>query len=199
MARLFVKTRGVGLEEIQLNPGCNHVGRGDGADIFLSHDSVSHRHCEVWLTEDAVLVRDLNSRNGTFIDGDRVTEAQLLDGQTLRVGDIELELAGAPVRISVPDLPLGAQPKAQAFLDDGTPVCHRHEGVASGFQCAKCVRTFCGQCVRELRVAGGVPRRFCPECGGPCERLAPAVQQEQRASLFDKIVKAFTKPPAERR
>jgi hypothetical protein len=194
MARLLVKTPGVGPDEILLNPGCNVVGREAGMAAVLAHDSVSHRHCEVWLTEEAVLVRDLQSRHGTFIDGAPVFEAELLDGQVLRVGDIELELSGAPVRITVPDLPLPAQPRRQMFLEDGTPACHVHDGVASIYQCQKCVKTFCGQCVRELRVAGGTPRRFCPACGGPCERLPELEREKKRGSWLDKIFKAFTKP-----
>jgi hypothetical protein len=194
MARLLIKTPVLALKEIQLTPGLNLLGR-EGNDVFVvPHTSVSRRHCEVWLTQDAVLVRDLGSRNGTFIDGQRVEEAQLEAGQTLRIGDIELELAEAPARISVPDLPLPAPKHHQTYLEDGTPCCFHHEGVAAKLQCAKCQHVFCEQCVRELRVSGGVPRRFCTECGGPCERLAPTVKEVKRGGWFDKIVDAFTKP-----
>ncbi len=199
MARLEVKSHDLASGEMILAPGCNSVGREGEHSILLPHDSVSRRHCEIWLMEDAVLVRDLESRNGTFINDERVTEAELKEGQTLRVGDVELVLYDAPVRITVPDLTVPNQPKQQAYLEDGTPSCLRHDGVAAKFQCTgRCGKTFCGECVRELRVAGGAPKRFCSECGGQCERIAATVREAKRASWLNKIRDAFMKPPSRR-
>lgn len=194
MARLLVKNPDFSPAELFLTPGCNRVGREGENDFLLPHASVSHHHCEVWLTEEAVLVRDLGSRNGTFVDEARVEEAQLEAGQTLRLGDVEMVLAEAPARISVPDLPMPPPPREQTFMPDGTPCCHRHDGVAATGQCTKCAQVFCGQCVRELRVAGGTPRSFCPECGGACEKLVPVLQETRRSGWLGKIVDAFTKP-----
>ena len=198
MARLLVKNPDLAPAEIHLTPGCNRFGREGENDFLLPHPSVSRQHCEVWLTEDAVLVRDLGSRNGTFVQEQRVEEAQVVDGQTLRLGDVEMVLAEAPVRISVPDLPLPAQIKQSVFMPDGTPSCLRHETVAAAFECTKCLKDFCGACVRELRVAGGEPRRFCPECGGMCERLVATIQATKRPRWLEKIMDAFTKPAARR-
>jgi len=198
MAQLVVTTPNVALAEIHLAPGCNRFGREGANDVLVPHSSVSRQHCEVWLTEDAVLVRDLGSRNGTFVDEQRVQEAQILDGQTLRIGDVQMVLTGAPVRISVPDLPLPQQSKQQLFMPDGTPCCFNHDALAASLECTKCHKAFCATCVRELRVAGSVPRRFCPECGGPCERLAPTVKESKRPGWLNKIVDAFTKPTLRR-
>jgi hypothetical protein len=198
MTRLLVKTSDVAIAEIKLTPGRNAIGREGDVDFCVPHPSVSRCHCEVWLTDDAVLVRDLDSRNGTFIEGERVQEAELTQGQTLRVGDIELLLADAPVRISVPDLPLPAQPKAQPYMPDGTPCCYHHEGIAAGVECTRCHKAFCTRCVRQLRVAGGQPRRFCPDCGGACEPLDASVKESKRPKWLDRIFDAFTKPTVRR-
>ena len=197
MARLLVKTPDIAPAEIPLYPGCNRVGREGDVEILFAHPSVSRHHCEVWLTEDAVLVRDLDSRNGTFVEGHEVREAQLFAGQILRVGDVEMMLADAPARISVPELPR-YEPKTAARLADGTLCCFRHDEVAASLQCTKCERPFCGKCVRELRVAGHSPRRFCPECGGQCERLGLDDGAVKRNSWLSRIVDAFTKPPTRR-
>src|SRR5687767_12494021 len=85
MARLLAKDSDLALPEILLTPGCNRLGREGENDFLVPHPSVSRQHCEVWLTEDALLVRDLNSRNGTFVDEARVQEAAILTGQTLRL------------------------------------------------------------------------------------------------------------------
>jgi hypothetical protein len=198
MARLLIKTPHLPLAEITLSPGCNRLGREGENDVLVPHPSVSRQHCEVWLTEEAVLVRDLSSRNGTFVDEQRINEAEVLLGQTLRLGDVELILAEAPARISVPDLPMPAAAKEPCFMPDGSPCCFRHDGLAASLQCTKCLKAFCVPCVRQLRLAGGVPRRFCPECGGPCERLNPTIKEGKRAGWLGRLVDAFTKPTVRR-
>jgi hypothetical protein len=198
MARLLITTPDIAPVEIHLTPGCNRLGREAENDFLLPHPSISHQHCEVWVMEDSVMVRDLGSRNGTFVAGEPVQEAQLLDGQTLRLGDVEMVLTEAPVRISVPDLPLPVQPKEQQFMADGTPCCFLHNGISAGLQCSNCFKAFCLPCVRELRVAGGAPKRFCPECGGMCEMLAATAKETKRNRWLEKLVNAFTRPAARR-
>ena len=198
VARLLVKNPDLALAEILLTPGCNRLGREGENDFLVPHSSVSRHHCEVWLTEDAVLVRDLDSRNGTFIEGARVQEAQLLTGQTLRVGDVEMILAEAPVKISVPEIRVEVKHFEQTYMPDGSPCCFHHANVEAKLRCTKCEHVFCTECVRELRVAGGMPRRFCPECGNACEPLI-ATAGETKRKWFDKIVDVFTKPQSPRR
>src|SRR5688572_25709713 len=147
MARLLIKTPQLSVDEILLNPGCNRLGREGENDVLVPHSSVSRQHCEVWLTEDAVLVRDLGSRNGTFVDEERVQEAQVLDGQTLQLGDVKMVLTGAPVRISVPNLPLPQKAKPQLFMPDGAPCCFHHDDLAASLECTKCHKAFCTSCV----------------------------------------------------
>jgi len=198
MARLLVKNPGLALAEILLTPGRNRLGREGENDFLVPHASVSRQHCEVWLLEDSVVVRDLDSRNGTFVEGERVQEAALLAGQTLRLGDVEMVLKEAPVKISVPDIRVEVKHFEQTYMPDGSPCCLHHPGVEAKLRCTKCENVFCTDCVRTLRVAGGMPRRFCPECGNQCEPLI-AVAAETKRKWFDKIVDVFTKPHAPRR
>lgn len=62
--------------------------------MVISYDrSVSGRHCEIFVSGHYVRVRDLGSTNGTFLDGDRVTDsADLCDGSILRLGRTELRV-----------------------------------------------------------------------------------------------------------
>ncbi|MEZ4337506.1 MAG: FHA domain-containing protein [Sandaracinaceae bacterium] len=63
------------------------VGRGVDADLVLDDDGASRRHCEIAPTRGALEVRDLASRNGTFVDGRRVEGTALLPfGGVLRIG-----------------------------------------------------------------------------------------------------------------
>jgi len=69
------------------------IGRGDDCHLRPQSDAISRRHCVIITTENEVVVRDLNSRNGTFVNGDRVAEeAVLLHGDNLRVGPLEFEM-----------------------------------------------------------------------------------------------------------
>jgi len=69
------------------------IGRGDDCHLKPQSDAISRRHCVIITTENEVVVRDLNSRNGTFVNEERVAEeAVLLSGDTLRVGPLQFEL-----------------------------------------------------------------------------------------------------------
>jgi pSer/pThr/pTyr-binding forkhead associated (FHA) protein len=69
------------------------IGRGDECHLRPQSDAVSRQHCTIITTENEVIVRDMNSRNGTFVNGERVgEEAVLLSGDVLRIGPQEFEL-----------------------------------------------------------------------------------------------------------
>ncbi|MBO9499380.1 MAG: TIR domain-containing protein [Novosphingobium sp.] len=67
------------------------IGRVAPADIVLADSKVSRSHCMVELKDDQLFVADLNSTNGTFVDGQRVAGAAILPlGSTLTVGHFSL-------------------------------------------------------------------------------------------------------------
>ena len=70
------------------------LGRAAPAGIVVPHRSVSREHCIVGLANDELLVTDLNSTNGTYIDGERISRATILPvGSVLGVGQISLRHA----------------------------------------------------------------------------------------------------------
>lgn len=76
--------------EIQLKPGMNRIGRGDQNDFQIPHGSISGTHCEIVVTDAGVLLKDLGSTNGTFINRTPVKEATLQTGQHLQLGAVDL-------------------------------------------------------------------------------------------------------------
>jgi hypothetical protein len=67
------------------------VGRSESSAIVLHDASVSSRHARVLRTTGAFVIDDLGSRNGTFVNGDRVTEKRaLVDGDVVRFGKVLL-------------------------------------------------------------------------------------------------------------
>ena len=76
------------------------IGRGAEADLRINDPGISRRHAEIRVSGRArpeVSVVDLGSTNGTMVDGSRVRESTLRDGQRLRVGntDIVVRLGGS--------------------------------------------------------------------------------------------------------
>jgi hypothetical protein len=67
------------------------IGRVPPADVVLSHKSVSREHCSVGIANDELLVTDLNSTNGTYVDGERIGRSTILPvGAELRLGQVTL-------------------------------------------------------------------------------------------------------------
>ena len=92
MARLVVITKGLPALPYDLTEKWITIGRADGNLFQISDPSVSGRHCEVRLAGGELIVRDLQSTNGTFVDGKNIIEGTVRPGQTLRLGDVELRL-----------------------------------------------------------------------------------------------------------
>lgn len=65
-----------------------HVGRIAGNEIVLPDSAVSSRHCMFIRSGQDVLLRDLNSSNGTFVNGEPVTETVLQLGDVIQVGSV---------------------------------------------------------------------------------------------------------------
>jgi hypothetical protein len=81
-------------EPIVIDASGLKIGRSPPADIVVSHKSVSRTHCIVGLANDELLVTDLNSTNGTYIDDVRISRATVLPvGSTLRLGQVSLKHA----------------------------------------------------------------------------------------------------------
>ncbi len=87
-----------------VNPPGVVLGRGTDADIQINDPGVSRRHAEIRLMPEGpggirVVLVDLGSTNGTLVNGRRTTEAELVDGSTVRIGNttMTLRLADEPL------------------------------------------------------------------------------------------------------
>src|SRR5256885_17218617 len=64
------------------------IGRGRGTSIVLPHPLISRQHCELYEAAGRLMVRDLGSLNGTFVNNQRITESALAPGELLTVGTV---------------------------------------------------------------------------------------------------------------
>jgi pSer/pThr/pTyr-binding forkhead associated (FHA) protein len=92
MLKLVLLSPGMTGRTHELKSDKTTVGRVEDNTIKMAEPSVSSHHCEILLRGSEVVVRDLNSTNGTYIGGEKVTESTLKPGQILRLGQIELRL-----------------------------------------------------------------------------------------------------------
>jgi pSer/pThr/pTyr-binding forkhead associated (FHA) protein len=93
MAKLVILTQGLTGRAHELNVDRTTIGRVEDNMFQIAETSVSSHHCEVLLRGSDVVIKDLNSTNGTFINDQPVTgESVLKPGQTLRLGTVELKL-----------------------------------------------------------------------------------------------------------
>jgi DNA-binding winged helix-turn-helix (wHTH) protein len=83
-------------ESFAVPTGESVIGRDRGCVVQIDADSVSRHHARLNVTEGAISIEDLGSKNGTWLDGERIHGTVLLtDGTTVRLGSetVRLELA----------------------------------------------------------------------------------------------------------
>ena len=149
MAKLVILSQGLNGRTHELKVEKTTIGRVEDNSFQIAEPSVSSHHCEVVLRGNEVVIKDLNSTNGTFINGEKITESILKPGQTLRLGQIELRLEnGAPA----PGAPAAAAPAPAPSSAPAPAPAKKAESVA---------RTATrGVSMSELESGGGRPLGF---------------------------------------
>jgi pSer/pThr/pTyr-binding forkhead associated (FHA) protein len=85
-ARLVLNCEEVGLGTHELVPDIVMIGRAPSNHIVIDHSTVSGQHALLLRIGDSYWLQDLNSTNGTQINGVFITDAELKDGDTIRFG-----------------------------------------------------------------------------------------------------------------
>ena len=87
-------TNDVRVQTLRLLPGTvRTVGRGPRTDFVVDAALVSRVHCQLSASPDGLVVEDLKSTNGTFINDQRVRRSSLDAGDRLRLGRLEFSVA----------------------------------------------------------------------------------------------------------
>lgn len=94
--RYFAMEDGGSERMLPLDRAITHLGRGFTADIQLEDASVSRRHAIVTQRRGAVRILDDRSSNGTFVNGRRILEADLHDGDVVVIGRVVLQYVDVP-------------------------------------------------------------------------------------------------------
>jgi len=91
MAKLVVVSPPLAGRVFDVTEEKTSVGRLEDNKVCIPEASVSSHHCEMQAKGDDILIKDLGSTNGTFINGEQIKEATLKPGQALRLGTVELK------------------------------------------------------------------------------------------------------------
>lgn len=77
------------------------LGKKENNDLIIQDSTVSRNHLEISMKEDRFLLKDLESTNGTFINGTRVKEAYLVPGDLIKLGNTSLEFVAFDEKIKI--------------------------------------------------------------------------------------------------
>ena len=84
-----------------LHRGENVVGRAIEAEVWIDSDSVSRRHAIIRVVDGKAALEDLDSKNGTWLRGERLREpAPLADGDEIRVGSVNVVFRSSPADVA---------------------------------------------------------------------------------------------------
>jgi uncharacterized RDD family membrane protein YckC len=176
MAKLVVNPTSSSRREIHLSRTLVAIGRDPSNDLVLPDAMVSRRHAVIEYRGSQYYLRDCNSSNGSLVNGDRVSERNLRDGDLVAIGtarllfrdDLHDEEAGAKV-VQHPSSPRLVCPSCQAEYRKGDLFCRQCGATLAPSSPAKVICTACGTAVV-------LPARFCNACGNALPR--PAVPDE---------------------
>lgn len=78
-------------KKFKLDKPSTKIGKKEGNDFALTDKTVSRNHLEIEYTSDSFLLRDMNSTNGTYVNGTKVKEAYLAPGDIIKLGNTSIE------------------------------------------------------------------------------------------------------------
>ena len=155
---------------IEVGQTCT-LGRGSQADVVVLDREVSRAHCSIQNDGSRCLVQDLESLNGTYLNGKRVKAGSLRPGDSVRIGGTDLEFQTASTyAVEMPPA-----------LEEGyCAKCGTDLGAESGQEpVAVAGKPYCAECAASLE---GMPLR--PEAGPPVREISTVGEEvEERAPL----------------
>ncbi len=136
LPKLIAISSGLRGKVVELREGATLLGRDPSNDICVPLGSASRKHCEISVREDECIVRDLESLNGTFVNGVPVHERLLAHGDQVEIGEAAFLFSLEPEPGAVPEEPEpdGTEIRAtvELRLGEGEHLLHPHAGFPGG-------------------------------------------------------------------
>ncbi|MFH0924909.1 MAG: FHA domain-containing protein [bacterium] len=91
MSDIIIRVKDKEVRRLNIDKKVITIGRSRQSDIFLDNQAISRHHAEILITNDnEVILSDLESKNGTYINSERIKKRSLKNGDIIRVGKFEL-------------------------------------------------------------------------------------------------------------
>ena len=135
MPKMIVSIDGVVIKEVQLTKERTTLGRRPYNDIVIDNLAVSGEHAAMQMAGNEVLLEDLNSTNGTYVNGKSVKKHTLRNGDTIEVGKYKVKFVSEIEGNNFDKTMLfkaGEAPAAAANLGSDTATLRVLSGTASG-------------------------------------------------------------------
>lgn len=115
MAKLILKYEAAVLKEVQVGTQPVTIGRAPDNDLHVDNLAVSSHHAKIFAEEGRLVVEDMNSLNGTFVNSQRVKRVTLKPGDVVMVGKHTIEVRGEAegTPLPAPTAPKIATPKLE--------------------------------------------------------------------------------------
>ena len=94
MPKMIVSIDGVVIKEVQLTKDRTTLGRRPYNDVVIDNLAISGEHAVFQMTGNEVFIEDLNSTNGTYVNGKAAKKPQLHNGDTVEVGKYKIKFVG---------------------------------------------------------------------------------------------------------
>lgn len=210
MPRLLVKPGTPEERVIPLPDGSLTLGRSPACGASIPDDSISGTHCQIVSRDGVIIVKDLGSTNGTFLDGEPITEAAVTPGRRLRFGNVEAELIADPpkaparpaLRVNLAEAAPPPPSTTATYVPDeyseaveAPAPCGSHPDSFARYYCPQCQKNFCELCVSR-RPGGERTGMYCRKCGLECVALnvAMMVPHDRYSDFFAALPGMFTFP-----
>ena len=97
MPKMIVSIDGVVIKEVQLTKDRTTLGRRPYNDVVIDNLAISGEHAVFQMVGTDVFIEDLNSTNGTYVNGKAAKKQQLQNGDTVEVGKYKIKFVGEAV------------------------------------------------------------------------------------------------------
>lgn len=173
------------------------IGRGEETQIQILDPRASRRHALIRLSITRYEIEDLGSTGGTFVNGEVVQSAVLMDGDTITIGETSFRFHYEPATESAPTVM--ADEDAIATVMVSPEMLESEDGVITCEQCGTVLRAeerFCGEC-GALRSGGEKPHGDAdvPAKTAHAADIPPAPEPTRRASAMPEVSPPAVTPP----
>jgi FHA domain len=206
-----------GSREILLERGVMTAGRSSSADLPLVGALVSRRHATFYQTEEGVEVADHGSRNGVFVNGERIEGSRALSaGDVITIGDDSLTLVEVAERAAEGSKTISAMrpiapaqtPRPPSFSDEDASVATRRAdtfqllggvvdkalALGRGEEAERLLGAHLAAALEDARAGRGVPPELARSAARYALKLAAATHKPHWLDFAVRLYRALTQP-----